>query len=112
MQYEYPGSYQASDAQSCAADSNLLLHDDADHYTDPYADPYEDNPNAQHGHCPAEEAEVQSQKAAASSPGVSDGPHGDSGQVTAAEADRQTEPGAEESGDSLPEQSVGTDVKR
>ena len=108
MQYEYPGSYQASDAQSCAADSNLLLHDDADHYTDPYADPYEDNPDSQHGHCPAEEAEVQSQQAAASSSGVSDG---DTGQAPA-EAERQTEHGTEESGDSLPEQSVGTDVKR
>ena len=65
IQYEYPGHYQASDSQSCASDSNLLLHDDPDHYDDPYADPYEDKSDSQQGRCPAEEAELQNREAAA-----------------------------------------------
>ena len=111
MQYEYPGTYQASDAQSCASDSNLLLHDDPDHYADPYADPYEDNPDSQHGQCPAEEAEVQSQQTAASELDSKAGSGNDTGQVTAAEAEVPVE-GTNGSDDTLPEQSAGTDVKR
>ena len=65
VQYEYPGQYKASDSQSCASDSNLLLHDDPDHYDDPYADPYEDKSDSQQGRCPAEEAELRNQEAAA-----------------------------------------------
>jgi len=112
MQYEYPGDYKAQDAQSCAADSNLLLHDDPHHYTDPYADPYEDNPDSQHGRCPAEEAEVQSQQAAcADYEPKGDADEGNS-QEAAAEAEGHNQQTEQESGDGLPEQSVGTDVKR
>ena len=111
MQYEYPGTYNASDAQSCASDSNLLLHDHPDLYPDPYADPYEDNPDSQHGQCPAEEAEVQLQLTAGSESGSKADSSNDTGQATAAEAEVPAE-STNESGDSLPEQSVGTDVKR
>lgn len=118
MQYEYPGSYQAPDAQSCAADSNLLLHDDPDHYTDPYADPYEDDPNSQHCQCPAEEAEALSQQAGSSDSASKDGADADAGadasksQAFVAESEQQNEANEENAGDGLPEQSVGTDVKR
>lgn len=61
VQYEYPGDYQASDAQSCQADSNLLLHADPYPYPDPYADPYEDSPDSQHSQCPAEQADSHNQ---------------------------------------------------
>ncbi|DBA98893.1 TPA: hypothetical protein ACH3X1_014642 [Trebouxia sp. C0004] len=111
MQYEYPGTYQASDAKSCASDSNLLLHDDPDHYADPYADPYEDNPDSQHGQCPAEEAEVQSQQNAASESESKAGSSHDTEQATSAKAEVPIE-GTNGSGDRVPEQSVGTDVKR
>lgn len=111
MQYEYPGTYKASDAQSCASDSNLLLHDDPDHYADPYADPYEDNPDSQHGQCPAEEAEAQSQQTAVSESDSKAGSSNDTGQATSAEAEVPIE-GINRSDDNLPEQSVGTDVKR
>ena len=113
MQYEYPGTYQASDAQSCSADSNLLIHDEADLYNDPYADPYEDNPDSPHGRCPAEEAEAQSQQAVGTASDTESG-DGDSSEATGgkalkAEASKESREGP---GDGLPEQSVGTDVKR
>lgn len=113
MQYEYPGTYQASDAQSCSADSNLLIHEEADLYNDPYADPYEDNPDSPHGRCPAEEAEAQSQQAAVSA-SETDPVGGDSSEAVGggapeAEASKKSKEGP---GDGLPEQSVGTDVKR
>ena len=113
MQYEYPGTYQASDAQSCSSDSNMLLHEETETYNDPYADPYEDNPDSSHGRCPAEEAEVQSQQAAAS-PSEST-PSGDSSKAAGddkSEADVCAQEGEEGPGDGLPEQNVGTDVKR
>ena len=113
MQYEYPGTYQASDAQSCAADSNLLIHEEADLYNDPYADPYEDNPDSPHGRCPAEEAEAQSQQAARTASDT-DSAGGDSSEAVGDEAlkTEASQESKEGPGDGLPEQSVGTDVKR
>lgn len=113
MQYEYPGTYQASDAQSCSADSNLLIHEEADLYKDPYADPYEDNPDSPHGRCPAEEAEAQSQQAAVGTsqadPAGDDSSEAVSDEALTAQASKDSKEGP---GDGLPEQGVGTDVKR
>ena len=123
LQYEYPGQYRASDSQSCASDSNLLLHDDPDHYNDPdhyddpYADLYEDKSDSQQGRCPAEEAELRNQEAAAAATGADDPAEEaerlqntkdscqDSGDGQRSQTDKQQD-------DSLTEQSVGTDVKR
>lgn len=123
IQYEYPGHYQASDSQSCASDSNLLLHDDADHYDDPYADPYEDKSDSQQGRCPAEEAELQNREAAAAAADAdADSPAEeaesrvqgteDSCQDVNAQNEEQGSQQEDQQDDSLPEQSVGTDVKR
>ena len=113
MQYEYPGTYQASDAQSCSADSNLLIHEEADLYDDPYADPYEDDADSPHGRCPAEEAQAQSQEAAATASDTESGDgnssEGVGGEALKAEASKETKEGP---GDGKPEQSVGSDVKR
>ena len=62
-QYEYPGDYQASDAQSCQADSNVLQHEDPDPSQNPFADLFEDSPDSQHSQCPAEQAQAHSQVA-------------------------------------------------
>lgn len=111
MQYEYPGTYTASDAQSCSADSNLLIHEEADLYDDPYADPYEDDPDSPHGPCPAEEAEAQARQAAATAAGTdpADCSEAVTDEAMKAEASKGSKEGP---GDGLPEQSVGTDVKR
>lgn len=115
MQYEYPGSYQASDAQACFADANLLLHEEAELYNDPYADPYEDDPDYVPGRCPAEKAEAQSQQAAASlASGTAEAREhgGKAGGSDATKAKANKESKEEGPGHGLPEQSVGTDVKR
>ena len=113
MQYEYPGTYQASDAQSCSADSNLLIHEEADLYNDPYADPYEDNPDSPHGCCPAEKAKAQSQPAAGADSDTNSAGDDSSGTVADEELKAEaSQEGKDRSRDGLPEQSVGTDVKR
>ena len=113
VQYEYPGQYQASDSRSCSSDANLLLHDDPDHYDDPYADPYEDNPESQHSRCPAEEAELQNQEAAAAAAETGGVEAEESRQGASIEAQDQSAHTEEErQDDSLLEGSVGTDVKR
>lgn len=108
VQYEYPGTYQASDAQSCSADSNLLIHEEAELYNDPYADPYEDNPDSPHGRCPAEEAEAQSHKAAGTAADTA--PPEDSSKAADDEALKASRESKGGPGDDLP--IVETDVKR
>ena len=112
MQYEYPGIYQASDAQSCLTDSNLLLHAEAELYDDPYADPYEDDPDYVQGRCPAEEARLQKAASLASDkapPEKGDKVTGD--EVMKAKSSKESKEGPGDK-QGLPEQSVGTDVKR
>ena len=113
-QYEYPGDYEASDAQSCSADSNLLLHpEESKPYSDPYDDPYEDSPESSHGRCPAEEeaqAHTQSPDLSSSDTGsLEDGGKESDGGAVTAEPRQEEEDGSR---DEMPEQSLGTDVKR
>lgn len=114
MQYEYPGTYQASDAQSCLTDSNLLLHEEPELYNDPYADPYEDDPDYVQGRCPGKEAEAKSQQAARLASGSSspeEGGKAAGNEAMKAKSNKESKkgPGNQEG---MPEQSVGTDVKR
>ena len=84
----------------------MLLHEESEAYNDPYADPYEDSPDSSHGRCPAEEAEISQQAAGLPSDSTS------SGDKSKPTDDDQAKEGEEGPGDGLPEQNVGTDVKR